>query len=340
MSLRPIFVLAMVLAFGCTTSAPQSPELVLDSTMPGENASHSGSGGHPCSAAQEIATNLSTLSGGESLAIVRSDRVLVKSLQDPLGEPVQLSSVDLQTGAVSIVGTLPASVQNSDGSGIAIDPTTGDVVLIDEQFAQPGSRIASVDLDTLQMSTLFAIPWVTNPHSNGSGQEQFAFDPGHAGVLYVWDSTLATLFKLDEGSGTLTSLVALEPSIGAGFHETSKSNHIAFDPRTGTILLTDAASYRVLEVDPTTSPATVTTLFDGLSEAPHAIALRKNKVFVEAGFDAIYSGRRHGGTMKKVADGFTALTDIAVVKGHHGTALLAVDKGQDALFRVTRCPHD
>jgi hypothetical protein len=195
---------------------------------------------------------------------------------------------------------------------------------------------------TLQASTISVLSWVTNPHSNGSGQEQFAVDPDDPSVLYVWDSTLASVFRMDRNTGAFDLLAAFDPGVGAGLHLQTHHNDVAFDATRGTLLVTDGINDRVLELDPSTSPAILTTVFSGLPETPHAIALTKNHVYVEAGFDSIYVGRRHGHhpEMRKLIDGFTFLTDIAVRDVGDGTELLAVDKTQDILYRVAPCDSD
>jgi DNA-binding beta-propeller fold protein YncE len=281
------------------------------------------------------ATDVSTVSGGEALAAdLATASLLVKSLQDPAGSPVQLAEVG-PTGTVTILATYP-SLRNSDFSGIALDPLTDGIIVADEA----GGRIALVNRSTLAVSTLFDVPWVMNPGSNGTGQEQYAPDPGNPDVLYFWDSSVSKLFRLDRSASTLQEVLALDGGTPDGQHIATFTNDLVADASTGTLLVTDGASMTVLEVDPGVSPPTVTTLFSGFISRPTAIALNPdtNEVFVVDGFNSIFVGPRAGGSLSLVASGFSFLTDISVGTATTGTgtglSLFAVDKTLDTVYEI------
>jgi DNA-binding beta-propeller fold protein YncE len=278
------------------------------------------------------ATNVSTLSGGEALAADPvTGNLVVKSLQDPAGSPVQLAEVT-PSGAVTILATY--GLRNADISGIAIDPLTGGVIVADEAS---GGRIALVDRSTLAVSTLFDIPWMMNPFSNGTGQQQYAVDPANPNVLYFWDSTVSKLFRLDRTTGSLLEILALDQGTPAGQHIATYTNDVVLDPETGTLLVTDGSSNSVLEVDPSTSPPTVTTLFSGFISRPISIALNPStdEVFV-SDTTSIFVGSRTGGSLSLVATGFTFLADIVVGPATSGTglALFAMDKALDTVYEI------
>src|SRR5579859_4245071 len=81
---------------------PMGPASVAVSTG-GTEAPHPGP--TPSPEASIYATGVSTLSGGEALALRPSGELVVKSLQDAAGYPVQLVAVD--GGTVTPVGTYP-----------------------------------------------------------------------------------------------------------------------------------------------------------------------------------------------------------------------------------------
>jgi hypothetical protein len=278
------------------------------------------------------AVNVSTVSGGEALVLnPLSGAIFVKSLQDPAGFSVQVAQVN-PDGSVTTLTTLP-SVQNSDLSGIALDPLTGGIIVADAISPGVDGRIALIGLPDLTTSTLFQVNWVMNPGSNGTGQQQYATDPANPNILYFWDATLSKLFRLDRPTGGLQEVLALDQATAAGQHFSTFHNDIVFDQPTGKLLLTDGGSNSVLEVDPSTSPATARTLFSGLSARPAGIAVNSstNQVFVVVGFHSILVGPRAGGSLSLVACGFPLLADIAV----NGSALYAVDKGLNTLYRIT-----
>ena len=286
------------------------------------------------------ATNTSTLSGGEALAPdIPSGNVLVKSLQDPAGSPVQLSEIT-PDGTVAVLATYPG-LRNSDLSGIALDPLTDGVIVADEA----GGRIALVDQSTLAVSTLFQVPWVMNPLSNGTGQQQYAPDPSDAQILYFWDSTRSRVFRLDRSTNALLEVLALDSATPDGAHIATFTNDVLFDDSTGTLLVTDGSSNSVLEVDPRVSPPTVTTLFT-LVARPTAIAfIRCIAVHPSVGSDvfvvsanSIFAGPRSGGSLSLVASGFVNLADIVVGRATNtlGCALFAVDKALDTVYEIVR----
>lgn len=289
------------------------------------------------------ATNVSTVSGGEALAAdLATGDLFVRSLQDPGGFSVQLARVTPDK-TVTILATLPA-VQNSDVSGIAIDPLAGGIIVADEIGGAVFGRIARIDLSTAPptVSTLFPLNWDMNPHSNGTGQQQYAADPANPSVLYFWDSTFSKLFRLDRSTSVLAELLALDQATPPGQHSSTYANDIVFDPGTGRLLLTDGSSHSVLDVDPTTTPPAVTTLFSGVSPTPHAIAFNPDtgEIFIAAGFNSIFVGPRAGGSLSLVASGFPFLADITV--GHatagSGRSLFAVDKALDTVYEITPTP--
>lgn len=282
------------------------------------------------------ATGVSTVSGGEALAadLVTGD-LFVKSLLDPSGLSVQLARVRLD-GSVTILATFP-SLDNSDISGIALDPLTGGII-VEDAPGVPGGRIALIDLSSLTVSTLFNVPWVMNPNSNGTGQQQYAPDPTNPNLLYFWDSTLSKLFRLDRSTGNLQELLALDQGAPAGQHLKTFTNHVVFDAATATLLLTDGSSNSILEVNPATAPASVTTLFSGLPITPVGIALNPltDQVFVLTGFSSIYVGPRSGGSLSLVASGFTFVTDIVAgsATARSGLSLFAVSKALNIVYEI------
>jgi hypothetical protein len=277
-------------------------------------------------------TGVSTLSGGEALAAnLSTGDLYVKSLQDPAGSNVQLVRVQ-PNGAVSIVGSF-ASLSNSDGSGIALDPQTGGIIVADEA----SQRIALVSISSEPLAnTLFLVPWKMNPQGNGTGQQRYGTDPQNPLLLYFWDSTTAKLYRLDRSTGSLTTLLALDKNTADGLHVTTASNHVVFDPAAGTVLVTDAASNSILELNPTT--ATSTTLAANLPITPLGIALSpaSNQIFVETS-TAIYALPRAGGTsLSTLAAGFTSLTDMVVGKASSGNgfSLFAVDRRRNTVYEI------
>jgi hypothetical protein len=116
------------------------------------------------------------------------------------------------------------------------------------------------------------------------------------------------------------------------------------------LLLSDGASRRVVEIDPRTSPATITTLFAGLPAAPEAIALDPStrEVFVLIG-DTVFVAPRSGGPLLPVVQGlqpfpippggaFTETGDLVVGKATsgEGLALFVVNKADDVVYEVRR----
>jgi hypothetical protein len=283
------------------------------------------------------ATNVSTVSGGEALAAdLVTGNLLVKSLQDPSGLNIQLARVT-PSGTVTILATFP-SLKHSDISGISIDPLSGGIIVADGAGGA-GGRIVIVDLSTFTVSTLFDVSWVMNPGpAFGTGQQQYASDPGNPNILYFWDSTLSKLFRLDRSTNILVEILALDQGTSVGGHFSTFTNDIVFDVATGTLLVTDNLSSSILEVDPSTSPPTVTTLFSGIT-GPVSIALNllTSQVFVVLGFNSISVGPRTGGSLSPVASGFSFLTDIAVGNATAGTglSLFAVDKTLDTVYEIT-----
>jgi alpha-tubulin suppressor-like RCC1 family protein/fibronectin type 3 domain-containing protein len=296
-----------------------------------------------------LATGVSTLSGGEALAVDSTGNLYVKSLQDPAGTPIQLAQIQ-SNGIVTILApTVPFPLVNSDGSGIAVTPGDGKIIVADEAVTGP-SRIALIDLTSLTASTLFSPTWQMDPHSNGTGQQQYApiMTAAHSGpshlLLYFWDSTQSILYSVETADvPTFTPLLSLDQTTAAGMHFNTAGNHTVYDSNTATLLLTDgpdgsAYADSVLEVNPANSPATVTTLFSGLPGTPTSIALKAdtNQVFVQIG-NSIYGGPRSGGSLSLVANGFTSLTDIVVgnATSGPGLALFAVDKATNTVYEIT-----
>src|SRR5712664_2498869 len=76
------------------------------------------------------ATNVSTVSGGEALAAdLQTGNLFVRSLLDPVGGNVQLARVTPRC-VVTLLATFPF-LRNSDASGIALDPLTGEMIVAD-----------------------------------------------------------------------------------------------------------------------------------------------------------------------------------------------------------------
>lgn len=289
----------------------------------GKGHGHDGDGDSNATTTTVLVSDVSTLSGAEALATDVSCGLFVKSLQDPAGAPVQLAHV--HDGVTTVLGT-HSSIRNSDVSGIAMDPMTGRLLIADEA----GGRIALVDPATQSLSTAFDLPWALNPGSNGTGQLQFA--PNVDGtILYFWDSTRSAVFRLDRLSGALTTVLAVDQETPAGQHQTTYINDIVFDAQTGTILLSDNLSDSVLEIDPSTSPPTVMTLFAGIS-GPTAIALSPTgtEIYVASAFHSILVGPRSGGSLSTLAEGFPFVTDLVAC----GDSVFAVDKSLDTIFRI------
>jgi hypothetical protein len=199
-----------------------------------------------------------------------------------------------------------------------------------------GSRIALATLsgEITTLTTLFQLPWQVNPLQNGTGQEQFAPIMTQAGtgplhlLVYFGDSTTSTLYSVETTAPTVfTPILQLEQNLPAGQHITTVGNHIVYDGNTKTILLTDGSTNSVIEVDPSTSPATTKALFSDLAETPTSIALKFNHVFIQIG-NSIYVGNRTGGSLSLVASGFSQLTNLAVgtAPSGNGLSLYAVDQ--------------
>ncbi len=199
-----------------------------------------------------------------------------------------------------------------------------------------------VNPTTLVVSTFFGDLWVMNPWSNGTGQEQYAFDSVNPNILYFWDSTLSILFRLNRNTSQLRQLLALDQSTPVGQHFSTSTNRIVFDPRTGTVLLADGPSKSVLEVDPRTSPPTVTAVLSGLPFRPSRIALNPdtNEIFI-ADPNLIFFAPRSGGSISLVASDFTSLSDIVVgnATGGVGFSVFAVDRALNTVYEITRDSH-
>ncbi|HEX6503471.1 MAG TPA: Ig-like domain repeat protein [Terriglobales bacterium] len=255
--------------------------------------------------------------GVEALASnLQSGDIYAESHTDPGGTSAQLA-VMRPNRMAAILGT--STMANSDGSGIAVDTLNGFVIVTDE----PGQRIALVEPNSayFNVSTLFNVPWVMNPHGNGTGQQQYAVAQTPSGtVLYFWDNTNAGLYKLSpvNNSGTLTGpIVSLDTSTTAGLHFATTGNHVIFDPNTGTVLLSDSSSGSIFEINPAT--ASSTTLFSGLPTGLGlSLALKSdsNQLFVQEG-NSIFVGPRTGGTLSLVASGFLQLTNIILTPNHN-----------------------
>lgn len=287
------------------------------------------------------ANDVSTLgnTGAESLAHdpVSGD-LFAKSIQYGAGEPLQLARIT-QSGAVSIIGTF--SMRNSGESGIARDPLTGGIIVSDES-PSGNDRIALIDPVSASVTTLFTLPWALNPNANGLGQQQYAPDTNHPSRLYFWDTTNSKLYLLNRSTSTLTELLALDQTNATGQHVATALNDIVFDAGTGTILMTEGASRSILEIDPSTLPPTVTTLYAGLSGLPKAIALDAGAGMLYVNMDdAIVAGPRAGGSLSLVADSFQASADLHVAPASDGTgvALYAAyrtfDAVHDTVFEIT-----
>jgi hypothetical protein len=231
-------------------------------------------------------------------------------------------------GSTAVLGT-HSSLRSSDVSGIALDPITRNLIVADE-LGGAGGRIVLIDLLSQAVTTMVDVPWVLNPMSNGTGQQQYAPDPGMP-VLYFWDSTQSAVFGLHRATGALTTILAVDQSTPPGEHTVSYVNDLIFDETSGTLLLADNSSGSVLEIDPATSPAIVTTLFSGIS-MPHALALDTDglRVYVASDFDSILVGPRSGGSLSVLAAGFPFMTDIVAC----GDSVFAVDKSLDSIFEL------
>ena len=342
--MRRLLTLGLLLCAACSSPSAQAPATgVLSGSGEGNGNGHESHGnghgdGHDhhdhdddddagAATVTIFATDVSSLSGGEALVVDGvSCGLFVKSLQDPAGSPVEITRLD-PSGAVT--GTRTLSIRSSDLAGIAVDPMTGRVLVADESVR----RIASLDFSSGSVGTTFSVPWAMNPGSNGTGQHQYAADPD-ASLLYFWDSTRSRLFRLDRLSGGLASIHSTDGGVADGQHLTSWLSDAIFDPRTRTVILADSLNGRVVEIDPSVSPAAVTTLFDGVY-APHALALSPSgdRLYVSSAFHDVMSGPRGGGTLGVLAGGFVFVTDIVAC----GDAVFAVDKYEDTVYRIDVC---
>ena len=286
-----------------------------------------------------LATNVSTLNlgVGNLAADLGTGDLYAKSIRAPDGQVVQLAHVT-PGGVVTTLETYP-DLSNSNRSGIAVDPLTGGIIVADTirggTTGDPG-RIALISLSSLNVTTLFNIPWTMNPNANGTGQHQYAPDPNNPNILYFWDSTVAKLFRLDRSTDTLSELLALDQGTPDGEHFSTNGNNITLDPSTGTLLLADRSSESVLEVDPSTSPVTVTPLFSGV---PTFLGIglnpATNEIFVTTGF-TILVGPRSGGSLSSVASGFDFISDLTVGKATSGDgfSLFAAERDADTIHEI------
>ncbi len=267
-----------------------------------------------------------------------SGDLYVRSLQDPLGDQVQITRVALD-GTVTVLTTFP-TIKNSNGSGILLDPQTGGLIMADA-VGGTGGRIALVSLPGLTASTLFDVAWTINPGGNGTGQQQFAMNPLNPNILYIWDSSESKIYSLNRSGGVITELVALDTGTTSGQHVTNFLNDIAFDPLTGRILLTDGPTLTVYEFDPAVMPAVLTPVIPNVIAAPRAIALDPlgRRVFVQI-FGSIYMGCRGTGRLMRIATGFQDARDIVVGRASSGPGLsvYVTDKAQDTVFEISREP--
>jgi uncharacterized repeat protein (TIGR01451 family) len=279
------------------------------------------------------ARDVSTLGGGEALAAnLATGNLYVRSRAVPNGAPAQFAEVP-PNGSRTILATLP-QMQNSPGTGIALDPLVpGGIVAANENF-RISPRISRVDIASGAETTILASPWVLNPLGNGRGAQQYATDPANPQLLYVWDATTSKLFRLNRTTAALDELLALDQDAPEGDHATS-GNDVAFDPMTGTILLSDGPSRSILEIDPRSSPVTVRAIYSDLPAAPTAIALDvpTRRLFVYLG--AVYAGPRAGGALSLVASGI-GLFDMTIGRASSGTgrSLYAMDFFRDRIYEI------
>jgi len=279
-------------------------------------------------------------SGGDALIVdPATGDIYVKSVQDPSGSPVQLARVTPQ-GTVKILHTFNG-LKNSDGSGIALDPLNKDEIIVaDEEPGALTSRIALINIKTNAVSTLLQLPWKMNPGSEGTGQEQFATDPSNPDILYFWDTTEHSLYQYNQKTKQLTPPLVTLP----GSTILEDGNCVVFDPASGNLLLTDGVGEDVLEVNPRTTPATVTTLFSTqqLQGRPGAIALnpQTGEVFIDVvnnGGDSILVGSRLGGPLSLVVAGLGA-TGLAVGNATNGMglSLFVVSRSSKTLHEISQ----
>jgi len=308
----------------------------------------------PCSTPQNLtlfAKNVSTLSGGEALAFGPSGFPLyVKSLFDPSGLDVQFVKV-MADGSVAPLVTLPQPIANADTSGTIYDPQSGGLLVADVL----GDRILSVDPTTGATTSIFNVPWTMDPTFNGTEQQQYALDPARPQLIYFWDSTQAAVYRLDRGTSALTQLLAVDTATAVGLHLTTAANDLVFDAGTGLLLLSDASTHSILQIDPTSGATSA--LYSGLPDIPAALALDASTgvLFVKIGIatNGIYEGSRTGAPLiaiatnvftktRRVTDGLSIGPTGALVIGPDPTgvslALYAVDKACNQIYKFMLTP--
>jgi YVTN family beta-propeller protein len=191
------------------------------------------------------------------------------------------------------------SVGNSPRSGIAFDPITEDVLATDIN----GSTSDIVALGLIggpRITNVVDLPWKVDHLGNGTGQQQFAVHPS-GNLLYFWDNTQATLYKVDRnGTDMPTPLRSFDTSTPVGQHVATRFNDVAFEERVGRVLVSDGSTNAVVDAAPGL-PAPI-AVFGGLSGTPGALAVDDNrgKAYVQIG-DSIFGGSTDDGTLQLVA---------------------------------------
>jgi len=158
----------------------------------------------------------------------------------------KLYNVDISTGTPTFIGDLDPTVQIE--GDLATDPITGILYYIDGT----GGPLLAINSSTGACTVIgddvhiFCMP-------NGadcSDLSAMAFDA--TGNLYIVDTWLWTLFKVDKNTAAVISSTPIDPPLTTG------SGGLAFDPFGTLYLATDSRLYKL---DPSTGATTLVGLF-------------------------------------------------------------------------------
>ena len=268
-------------------------------------------------------------------------RLFLRSHADTSGREVRVSELVLEDGEWRVRRRIETSLKNSDRSGLILDPLGDHLVLVDERGSpESNSDIVLVDLEAAAITEIHGLDWPVNPHSNGTGQVQFAVDLENPWRLFSWDSTEALVFRLDRDTGNRTPLLRLDSATERGRHIGTFLNDIVFDPTTRTVLLADNSSRSILQIDSTAEPALPGRALTDLPGPTNAIALdpRTGEIYLAVWSRCVFVVSRDTGSLTLVARGFPEISDLTVAPSTSGdgVAVFVSDKRLDSVFEITR----
>ncbi|MBL8763462.1 MAG: hypothetical protein JNM07_04250 [Phycisphaerae bacterium] len=294
------------------------------------------------------AVNVSTLTanggGSEMVTQVRATKeVFVRSTRYPDGDRVQISKIT-PGGGVSILFDQTNTFRNSGESGIHYDPFSGRLLIANE-VPNPGTMVGVLP-STGAASTLHTFAWRFNPAGNGTGQQRCCSGPAGSGLVYVWDSTTASVYEVNLSNGVRRVLLALDPSHAAGQHVATALNDVEFDARAGTVLTSDRLSVSIMETVPATAVTTVLQPLPGVGGSAIALDAGRGRVFAltPAGLsDTLYMAPKGSAGWAPVLSGLDHATDVTLGRAALADrpALFITERLKNRVLELTLdCPAD